>query len=57
LNALANTNKGITISLIVQLPRDFARSLARISPLQIPSLLRKLAKSSFSVAVSAGYNM
>ncbi|HEX2472658.1 MAG TPA: hypothetical protein VHJ59_07900, partial [Nitrososphaera sp.] len=57
LNALANTNKGITISLIVQLPRDFARSLTRISPFQIPSILRKLAKSSFSVAVSAGYNM
>jgi hypothetical protein len=57
IKTLTNTSKGLTISLIVRLPSNFPRSLTGISPLRIPSLLRTLAKASFSVAVSAGYNL
>jgi hypothetical protein len=57
MKTLTNTSKGLTISLIVRLPSNFPRSLTGISPLRIPSLLRTLVKASFSVAVSAGYNL
>jgi hypothetical protein len=57
INALANRPGGITITLSIQLPKDIVRTLQRITPLQIPSLIATLVRSPFSLIVSAGYNM
>ena len=54
---LGRSSRGVTVSLTIRLPRDIIARLLKISPLQLPSLIRSIASSSFSFAVSAGYNI
>jgi hypothetical protein len=54
---LGRSSRGVTVSLTIRFPRDIIARLLKISPLQLPSLIRSIASSSFSFAVSAGYNI
>jgi hypothetical protein len=58
INGLRNRlASGVTIVLAIQLPMGILRSLLRTSPLRLPSLLRTITRSAFSLTVSAGYNL
>jgi len=55
INSIANFSNGITVSLVIRLPPNFMKTVLKISPLQLPSIMRLIAKSSFSIGVQAGY--
>ncbi len=58
INTLLNRRGGVTISLIVKLPTNIVRTLIRARPGRLIFLIRSLVRRvSFSVAVTAGYNM
>jgi hypothetical protein len=54
INSIGNISRGITISIKVKLPQNFVQIIRKIRPLQIPSLIRNLIKSSILITVVSG---
>jgi hypothetical protein len=57
LRNFARSTQGVTIEIVVQLPRDIVRTLMRTNPLQLPGLIRSIINSHYSVALNVGYRL